>query len=127
MLRRLLVTTFVSVLLIGCSVIQPIKNVSVTYLPGVVVTSEQNVRKAITLAVSKRGWRVVSEKRGLIEASINVRDHEAVVGITYSGSGYGISYKDSTNLNHRGNNIHRNYNKWVVLLDREIQKQLLAL
>ena len=84
-------------------------------------------RKAITLALNQRGWRVVSEQPGVIEASVDVRDHQAIVDITYSATGYGIQYKDSTNLDHNGNNIHRNYNKWVVLLDREIQKQLLSM
>ena len=127
MLRRLLSTAFFSLLLVGCITTQPINTVSVTSLPGVVTASEQDVRKAITLALNQRGWRVVSEQPGVIEASVDVRDHQAIVDITYSATGYGIQYKDSTNLDHNGNNIHRNYNKWVVLLDREIQKQLLSM
>ena len=127
MFRRLLATAFISVLLVGCNVIRPIHNVSVASLPGLVAASEQDVRKAITMAISKRGWRVVSEQPGKIEAAVNVRSHQAVVDIVYSATGYGIEYKDSTNLNHKGNNIHRNYNKWVTMLDREIQQQFLTL
>ncbi|MFK0572860.1 hypothetical protein [Endozoicomonas sp.] len=127
MFRRLLAMVFFSLLLAGCNATQPIRNVSVDSLPGVVAASKQDVRKAITMAINKRGWRVVSEKPGLIAASVDVRDHKAVVDIAYSATGYGIEYRDSTNLNHKGNNIHRNYNKWVVLLDREIQQQLLAM
>lgn len=127
MFRRLLITVFVSVLLTGCNTLQPIHNISSTSLSDIVTTSEHNVHKAITLAINKRGWHVDKDKPGMIEASIKVRHHSATIGITYSPTGYNIAYKNSVNLDHKGDNIHRNYNKWVILLDREIQQQLLAL
>ena len=68
---------------------------------------------------------MIKDEPGLIEASINVRTHKATVSIPYSAKGYSIEYKDSVNLGHKGNNIHRNYNKWVTLLDRDIQQELL--
>ena len=58
-------------------------------------------------------------------ASIVVRDrHQAWVDIPYSTKGYQIRYRDSAGLDYDGERIHRNYNKWVQLLDADIRRQL---
>jgi hypothetical protein len=48
----------------------------------------------------------------------------AVVDINYTVKSYNISYKDSTELNYDGTNIHKNYNGWIQNLDKGIRAQL---
>jgi hypothetical protein len=59
-----------------------------------------------------------------IEATVHVRKHTAVVDILYSPSQYRIMYKSSDALLYDGTQIHRNYNKWVELLERRINIEL---
>ena len=125
MIRRLCASLLLAVFLVGCSTSQPVHNIADTPVPRLVTASLDQVGKAIVSAVNARGWRVDKDEPGLIEASVNVRTHMATVSIPYTAKGYSIEYKDSVNLDHKGNNIHRNYNKWVILLDRNIQQQLL--
>ena len=126
MIRRLLATSLVALFLAGCATSQPIHNVNDTPVPRLVTASENEVGKAVITAVTKRGWVVTKDEPGLIEARLNVRNkHTALVSIPYTNKNFSIEYKDSTNLDHKGNTIHRNYNKWVILLDREIQQELL--
>lgn len=61
-----------------------------------------------------------------IKCSILVRGrHYAEVLIPYSSSAYSIHYSDSRVLDYdeKDQSIHRNYNKWVILLSQEIQSQ----
>lgn len=125
MIRQLLASALLAVFLTGCATTQPINNIAETSVPRLVTASQNQVGKAITSAVYARGWRVIKDEPGLIEASINVRTHRADVSIPYSAKGYSIEYKNSVNLDQSGNMIHRNYNKWVTLLDRQIQQELL--
>ena len=53
-----------------------------------------------------------------------VRQHFASVDIHYDSNSYSIRYKDSKVLMYDGTNIHRNYNKWVQLLDQQIKLNL---
>ena len=125
MIRRLLASALLAVFLTGCATSQPINNITETPVPRLVTASQDQVGKAIISAVNARGWRVIKDEPRLIEASINVRSHRADVSIPYSEKGYSIEYKNSVNLDHSDDMIHRNYNKWVTLLDRQIQQELL--
>jgi hypothetical protein len=104
---------------------QPIMNV--TQAP--VTASKPNpsldeVSKAIIRAGSSLGWHMSPKKPGLMEGRLALRTHVAVVDIKYDSKTYSINYKDSTNLNYDGSQIHRNYNGWVQNLDKAIQAQL---
>jgi len=37
----------------------------------------------------------------------------------------GVVYRDSTKLEHSGDQIHKNYNGWIQKLGRDIRKELL--
>ena len=56
---------------------------------------------------------------------MSLRDHVAVVDVRYTATTYSITYKDSTNLNYRDGQIHKNYNGWIENLDRDIRNELL--
>ena len=61
----------------------------------------------------------------LIQAQINVRNrYYAEIDIRYTGTSYAITYRDSQELGYKNGKIHRNYNRWVSMLDRDIMAAL---
>lgn len=110
----------------GCSTVEPVRNVSnspVTPLPGKQV-SLTDVQNAIIKAGAGLGWRMVAVKPGLIEGTLRLRTHTAVVLISFDTRAYNINYKSSDQLNFDGKNIHRNYNSWVQNLDKRIHTEI---
>ena len=126
---RVLVLAAASVaLLAGCRS-APVRDV---INEPVVVTGQrqatmEDVEKAIVRAGSATGWRMRPVAPGLMEGTLNLRSHTAIVDITYDTRTYSIKYKDSTNLGYDGRNIHSNYNGWIENLDKGIQTQLVNL
>jgi hypothetical protein len=88
--------------------------------------SMDEVKEAIIAGCAKKGWIPVLAENGRFTASIQVRSHTANIEIPYSEKAYSILYVSSTNLdyNEKKQKIHRNYNKWVILLSRAIQEDL---
>jgi hypothetical protein len=89
------------------------------------ISANADAAAAIEGALTDRGWLVVSRSPGFIDATILQRDHRADIRITYDASSYSIAYRGSENLNAKNGIIHRNYNRWVANLDRDIQRRLL--
>ncbi|MDR0454687.1 MAG: hypothetical protein LBH05_07755 [Deferribacteraceae bacterium] len=81
-----------------------------------------SIEQAILNASSAIGWQAIKESEGNIKAVLRNRNHMVAVNIKYTESGYSIAYADSVNLryNPKQNSIHRNYNKWVVRLNKWI-------
>ena len=87
----------------------------------------EKIADAIKEAARIRGWTTSPVSDMKIEAEILVRGrHWAKVEITYTTSTFSIQYGDSNILLYERDDgkIHRNYNKWVTLLEREIHDQL---
>ncbi len=85
------------------------------------------IERAIKAGANRKGWRARKVKRGLIEADILVRGKYFVaVNIKYNPYGYKILYANSRNLkyNPADNSIHPSYNKWVSLLEKNINYEL---
>ncbi len=119
--------TFVSfftviLLLAGCGRILPVKNFYDQPVP--MNLSSKQVKTAIENAANSHHWAATAVKPGLINAHVFVRGHKASVKIPYSAKSYSIIYKSSENMSYANGKIHRNYNKWVILLNRSIQHQL---
>ncbi len=118
---------FVAVLalvLVGCRS-NPVYNVS----GAPVTTSTRNysmsdVRGAILQAGASLGWQMKVVRPGLIVGTLYVRDHMARVEIPYDRRTYSILYRDSSNLDYDGANIHSNYNGWVQNLSNAINERL---
>jgi hypothetical protein len=112
------------IVLAGCRAAAPIYDV----VAAPVVTSKpvtmEAVRNAIVMAGSGLGWRMEPRTPGTITGVLDLRDHRAVVEVTYDTKTYNIKYKDSSNLNYSGTSIHKNYNGWVENLDKAIRIQL---
>jgi hypothetical protein len=88
------------------------------------------VQGAIIKAVRGRGWAPQLDGEGRMVASILVRGrHYAEVDIAFDTIAYSIRYRTSRELDYdeRKQTIHGNYNKWVILLSRDINQQIGAL
>lgn len=117
---------------IGCRKGAPIQDItSNTATAASTPLTEQDVRKAILIACSARGWQGKEVSPGLIEARLLVRNkHSIVVDIPYTAAAYSIKYKSSANMEYDVKNdgsaaIHPNYNKWVGTLNADINAQLI--
>ena len=124
--KRILAVLGVVILVAGCAT-RPIVNVTdqpVVTTAGKQVTADQ-VRNAIVKAGTSLGWVMTPVSPGLVNARLALRDHLAVVDVRYTATTYSITYKDSTNLNYRDGQIHKNYNGWIDNLDRDIRNELL--
>ncbi|MFP1747046.1 hypothetical protein ACLEEB_11425 [Lonsdalea quercina] len=88
--------------------------------------SIEQVKTAIIQAGQQREWVMTPVAPGVINGHINQRGHIADIRINYSTSSYSINYVSSQNLRAANGKIHRNYNRWINNLDREIQLRLSA-
>ena len=86
--------------------------------------SMADVETAIRRAGQGLGWQITSQGPGRAEGVLVLREHRAVVSITYDTKSYSILYKDSSNLHYDGKMIHSNYNGWIQNLDKAIRTQL---
>lgn len=107
--------------LAGCSRTAPVANITSTV--GMNHTQEQ-VKSAILKAGTQRKWIMNETAPGVIKARQQSRDHVAEVRINYSASSYSINYDSSQGLRAGGGKIHKNYNRWVRNLDKDIQVNL---
>ena len=105
--------------------IYDVTDAPITTMSGKMLTSDQ-VKSIITQTATARGWRVRDQRPGHLVATITPRSHMAAVDIIYTNKIYSIRYKESDNLLYNGANIHRNYNKWVKLLERDINQRFAA-
>lgn len=121
MLKKILFTLMLGVLLVGCATKKPIYNSNdVSFMQELTLSQAKDVIKD---ALRYKRWKVVSdEKPGVIEADIIVRSHYAKVSISYDTEQFSINYLKSDDLDYdeSKNRIHRNYNKWILLLEQEI-------
>jgi len=74
---------------------------------------------------AKREWTVQRLSPQLVQAEITVRNQFYVaIDIRYTRNSYAITYRDSRDLGYKDGKIHRNYNRWVSMLDRDIMAGL---
>ena len=97
-----------------------IENVESSPIPGGL--SDAQIVKAMQNGGATRGWIVKQVEPGHVVATIYVRSHMAKVDIIYDAAAYSIRYNDSENLGYKDGKIHRNYNKWVLNLNMDIQR-----
>ena len=124
---RILAILLAAVSIAACTT-APIHNVSnapITSASGKALTDDQ-VKSAIIRAGAALGWQMHEIAPGKLGASIALRKHTAEIEIPYSTKQYSIVYKNSTNLDEKGGQIHKNYNGWIQNLTRGINAQLSA-
>ena len=113
-------------LAVGCRTAD-LYNVQGSPVAGTKAVSMDDVEMAIKRAGAGLGWQIVPKGPGKAEGILVLRDHRAVVDITYDTKAYSIMYKDSSNLQYDGKTIHSNYNGWIQNLDKAIRTQLTLL
>ncbi|TFY94402.1 hypothetical protein DYL61_09055 [Pseudomonas nabeulensis] len=87
--------------------------------------SEEKMKTLIVNALQKRDWTVQRLSPQLVQAEITVRNqYYAAIDIRYTRNSYAITYRDSRDLGYKDGKIHRNYNRWVSMLDRDIMAAL---
>ena len=122
-----LALSFVLAFVAACTS-RPIMNVNdaPVVTSGKAVTT-QDVQTAIVRAGSSLGWVMTPVRPGLVSGRLDLRTHTAMIEVPYDTKSYSIRYKESSNLNAEGGNIHKNYNGWIENLDRNIRAELLRL
>ena len=109
--------------LAGCARTAPIEQVNAIVSAG---HTEAQVKDAIIKAGAQRQWIMSDAGPGVIKGKLQNRDHVADIKINYSATSYSIVYVSSINLIAANGKIHRNYNRWVHNLDKDIQVTLAA-
>ena len=94
-------------------------------LPATLHVNQEQMKKAILTTLVRREWSVQRVSPGLVQAEITVRGQfHAEIDIPYTADHYQIRYRDSRELGYVDGKIHRNYNRWVQLLDQGILREL---
>ena len=83
----------------------------------------QELGEAVIRAGGSLGWRMQRIKPGHIVGTLFLRSHMAAVDIAFNEDTYSITYKNSSNLQYDGEEIHRNYNGWIKRLDDAINHE----
>ena len=109
--------------LAGCARTAPIEQVNAIVSAG---HTEAQVKDAIIKAGAQRQWIMSDAGPGVIKGKLQNRDHVADIKINYSATSYSIVHVSSINLMAANGKIHRNYNRWVHNLDKDIQVTLAA-
>lgn len=127
--RRLLWTLLIALLLVyvgGCRTTAIYNVADASYAPGS-SASQQDVSRAIMRAGTSLGWEIQKTGPGKMRGTLRVRRHVAVVDITYDMRSFSIQYVSSQNLMHSGDQIHRNYNRWIANLEKAIRREVASL
>ncbi|TDV66064.1 hypothetical protein [Pseudomonas sp. LP_7_YM] len=94
-------------------------------LPTTLHPDQAEMKQAILTTLVKRKWEVQRVSPELIQAQITVRgQYHAEIDIPYTTDHYQINYRDSRDLDYQDGKIHKNYNRWVRLLDKGILREL---
>ena len=123
-MKKIAVLIFSIFMLSACQT-TPVYNIKSASVPeGLTI---KQVEKSIRKALVQKGWTVKEHTSGRIVADILVRSHSAEILIEYSTTNYSINYVDSNDLryNAKKNTIHKNYNNWIIYVNRLIQVSLI--
>jgi hypothetical protein len=130
MIQPRTVVTWVMPILLGLAAIactaQPLVRRSETITPA---RDPAVVEAAILKALANRGWIAQRERPGSLLATLDLRTHQVVTRITYSGSGFEVDYVSSKDMGYTKDasgqeRIHRNYNGWVANVVRDTEAYL---
>lgn len=123
--NKIVILIVVSVFLIGCRTapVMEISDAPINTASGK-TPSLSLVANEIVEAGVQLGWQMKKIKSGQIMGTLYLRDHMVKVDIAYSKKEYSIRYKDSSNMDYDGTNIHANYNSWVQNLSNAIRTQV---
>ncbi len=122
--RSAFIAAGIAVALLGGCRSAAVYNVDAAPVTANKAVTMADMQKAIIRAGAGLGWQMNVVQPGLIVGTLRLRSHMAAVDIKYDTKAYSISYKDSSNLDYDGTNIHKNYNGWIQNLDNAIRVQV---
>lgn len=94
-------------------------------LPASLKADHEEMKQAILKNLVARKWTVQRISPELIQAEITVREQYHVeIDIQYAPTHYKILYRDSRGMGYADGKIHKNYIRWVRLLDKGILREL---
>ncbi|MDR2075918.1 MAG: hypothetical protein LBP61_03150 [Desulfovibrio sp.] len=118
---------FSALLMAGCAKKVPPLNFA-SPMPLVKKAATKDIEAAIIRAGAITNWAIVPAGPGVMTGTLHVRGkHTAIVEIAYDQKEFRITYKDSANLDYGNGKIHRNYNRWVATLEKNIRQELALL
>lgn len=124
-LRVAIAACFALLLLVACDRTQPVYNVQDQALPiHAQGLSLAEIERQIVAAGTRRGWRFEKRATGQLQGVLRERGHYARIDVRFSTRSYSITLVESDNLLQSGGEIHRNYNRWIHNLEREIDAAL---
>jgi len=86
--------------------------------------TNDKVRTAVRETFLGRGWLPTDKGPNAVEAKLEKSKYNAVVTATWTTQAVTIKYKSSEGLRAEGDQIHRNYNKWIRYLERDLSLKL---
>ena len=89
----------------------------------------EDVEAGIYAGARRRGWVPTKLHDGLIQATLHLRSHVAVVDIDYEADAFRLRYVRSENLNYEQDadgtqRIHQHFNIWQQNLIQDISEEL---
>ena len=113
---------FVLLLAVGIAACRSatVYNVTQANLNSSPKASVAEISQVIMRAGAGLGWQINEVSPGVLTGRLNLRTHMALVDITHDTKTFSIRYKDSTNLDYTGSEIHSNYNGWIQNLEKAI-------
>ena len=87
------------------------------------------VQAAIIRGCADKGWSCQVAAPGLIHGVLAKPDWKAEIDIPFSTTSYSIKYSASEHLDYNADKhvIHRNFNRWLVLLRERIDVQTVSI
>jgi hypothetical protein len=106
----------------GCARQDPLYNPPAVTYPDMTM---EDMETAIFEGCAKRGWSPVLVQEGVVDATLYLREHVAVVRIAFVPGRFTMKYVSSEKLNYGKDKngeelIHPRYNEWVQNLKNDI-------
>jgi len=86
----------------------------------------EQVQRAVFAGLRSKGWTATLAAPGKAHAYIQKPDWRCEIDVTFNTKSYSITYSNSEHLdyNAEAHVIHRNFNRWLLLLQEQINLAL---
>jgi len=90
--------------------------------------SLEQVQRAVFAGLAAKGWVGTLAGPGKAHAYIQKPDWRCEIDVTFNTHSYSITYSNSDHLDYNAekHEIHRNFNRWLLLLQQAIDTSLQA-